>query len=116
MDAELLDPLVIGDNDLGYTFVVGRLDDRWLGGAIGAGMLFVFPEITVGCYLGVSDRETAIRMTSAIAQDPEHGYGGITRWRVDPRLRAAPDDFRCRHCGEVCCDGSCRDECEEELT
>ncbi len=73
-------------------------------------MLFMFPEIAENFTMGILDRERAIRMTGAIAEDPESGYGGVDRWFVGEELRGKPDDFRCEMCERVGCDGiGCQD-------
>lgn len=108
------DAVIVGDNSRGYQFAVGKIaDDRWVGFAIGRvegqnKMLFFFSEIADADYrLGILDRDEAIRMTSAIADDPEHAYGGIERWFADPALRATSDQYRCANCGTVACQGAC---------
>jgi hypothetical protein len=137
---DLADLLEIGRNPW-YSFHVARhrdaREDRWIGFAVGhdakaadldgatvnyAGMvqgdkvpmLFVFPEVGSDGRLGLLDRDEAIRLTGAIAQDPEHGYGGVERWRIPEDLRATPDEFRCEHCNAVGCDGLLCVEDEEE--
>jgi hypothetical protein len=94
---------LVGSNPHGYSFYVGRLDDRWLGYAIGAAMVFVFPGISTDHRIGVADRDEAIRRLGAIAQDPASGYGGIKAWFVEEALRGDPVAYRCKVCGEVCC-------------
>jgi len=91
---EIKETLLIGENDRGYQFCVGLIGDRWCGFALGRS----------------SDRDEAIRKTGAIACDPESAYGGVTRWYVDEPLRGDPEDFRCAFCGDVDCDGTCRDD------
>jgi hypothetical protein len=99
--------LLIASNRHGYTFAVGRVDDRWLGYAIGlmkdgSKMLFVLPGVGDGPELGVTDRAEAIRRTSAIAlTDPS--YGWVETWHVPEDLRGDPEQYRCAECGEVCC-------------
>ena len=107
--------LLIGENDHGYQFCVGLVGDRWCGFAVGQldggdqGVWF-FPAVAEGFVMGLTDRDAAIRLTGAIASDPESAFGGVTRWYVDEPLRGAPEDFRCQFCGEVGCDGrDCRD-------
>jgi hypothetical protein len=111
--------LLIGENDRGYRFGVGRVGDRWIGFALGrtitGGMLFLLPEIAVDHQLGLTLRDEAIRQVAAIAQDPEHAFGGVDRWYVAPELRASPDDYRCEHCGEILCGGRCEGEDYEEV-
>jgi len=107
---ELTDILKIGENDHGYSFAVGKLGGRWVGFAVGdlgegkQGMFFL-PGISEEYELGLTDRELAIRMTGAVAQSPEHGYGGIERWFVVEELRGRPEDFQCAECGEIACSG-----------
>ena len=106
---ELSETVLVGENDYGYQFAVGRHGDSWVGFAVGtteAGrMLFLFPEISSGVVMGIGSRDEAIRMVGAIAEDPEHGYGGIDRWFVNESLRGTPDEYRCADCGEVGCNG-----------
>lgn len=103
--------LLIAENDHGYQFAVGQLaSGNWAGFAIGwlddgGRMLFLFSEVSDGITLGVSSRDDAIRMTGAIAQDPEHSYGGVSRWHVAEELRCHPDEYRCENCCHVGCDG-----------
>lgn len=106
------DAFKVGENDHGYYFGVGRVGGRWVGFAVGdAGesgqMMFLLPGISEDYHLGLLDRDRAIRMTGAIAQSPEHGYGGISRWFVEESLRGKPEDFRCEDCQEVGCSGDC---------
>jgi hypothetical protein len=109
---------IIGENRHGYTFAVGKLgefmQDRWVGFAVGEAdygrrFLFVFPEIGEEGWLGLADRDLAIRLTGAVAQDPDAGWGGIDRWAVEEELRGHPDAHRCVYCGQV----GCRSECVE---
>jgi hypothetical protein len=116
--------LAVADNDHGWRFAVGRMGDRWLGFATGsqyaadardafrsvglpveAGYLHVFAEVSTGYQLGVSDRDRAVLLTGALAQDPEGCFGGVDRWHVPEALRGKPDDYRCATCGQVGCDG-----------
>lgn len=107
--------ITVGSNDLGYTFFVGRLKGRWIGFALGTvqrpqgetGMIFIFPEVAEQFVLGLPDRDAAIRMTGAIAQDPESGYGGISQWLQPKELRGDPAKFRCPQCGRIGCQGDC---------
>lgn len=110
---EITDRLEVGENDHGYKFAVGKLGGRWIGFADGdlgnsERGLFFFPGICEGYMLGITDRDRAIKLTGAIAQSFEHGYGGIARWFVPDKLRGRPEDFTCEHCGEVGCSGECR--------
>lgn len=130
MTLALHDVEIIGENDYGYRFGVGRLDTRWIGFALGSqyaeqvraaleseglpvepGMLFTFPEICEDFQLGIFDRRRCVLLTGALAQDPEKGYGGIEHWHVPEELRGKPDDFRCPHCDRIGCDGR---ECGED--
>jgi hypothetical protein len=104
--------LVIGDNDH-YKFGVGLCGDRWCGFALGEPednnrMLFVFPGVAQDFQLGLPDRDKAILMTGAIAQEPDSMYGGILRWFVQDDLRGDPNTIeRCQDCGEIGCQGDC---------
>ena len=108
---ELSDVVVIAENDYGYEFCVGRLGKIWIGCAVGTlddgtQTVFLFDEISDDlASVGVADRELAIRMTGALADDPEQSYGGVDRWFVAAELRGKPDDFRCERCRRVGCDG-----------
>jgi len=110
---EIEDALLVGENELSK-FLVGRVEGRWMGFALqgpkGQGGMFVFTELHEGTQLGLLDRERAIRLTGAVACDPEAMYGGIDRWHVPAELRGRPDDFRCVLCSQVGCDGV---ECQE---
>lgn len=118
---ELTDIFIVGENDHGYQFGVGQLAGRWVGFAIGYRKdgkpvgLFFLPGISEDAHLGLLDRERAIRMTGAIACDPEHGYGGVARWFIEKARRGNPDEFRCERCGSVGCDGDCDDGFDYEL-
>ncbi len=127
--------LVIGENDGGYQFAVGRIADRWIGFARDNAFsrraraafraegfapepagLFVFHEVGEDCQMGLTDKGRAIRLTGAVACDPESSYGGIDRWYVPEELRGRPDDFRCEHCERVGCDGrECREGFSDEI-
>lgn len=122
-DFSLTDVTVIAENE-SYRFAVGLLAGRWVGFAmpgqfalkaarafIEEGLetqhaVFLFPEISEGFHMGVPDRERAILLTGAVAQDPESSYGGVERWHVPPELRGKPADFRCAHCERIGCNGS----------
>jgi len=125
----ITDLTVIGENDAGWRFAVGRIGDRWVGVGLESasvvaarnafadeglpvdpGYMHIFPEVCDGFIMGVEDRHRAILMTGAIAQDFEHAFGGVDRWHVPPELRGNPDDFRCDDCGNVGCPGDCADE------
>lgn len=110
---EIDDALLMGDNDVGYEFFIGRVQGRWIGfaaadvpGVEGKG-IFVFHEISDGPLLGLTDRDEAIRRVHAVATAPENGFGGVDRWYSDEQLRAEPAAYRCGHCDQLCCDGEC---------
>lgn len=119
--------LSIGTNAHGYSFAVGRVGERWIGFAAGrvapaphSAGIFVFSELSEDYVLGLKDRDEAIRYTGALAQDPEQGYGGITRWHVPEALRGDPEALRCTKCGEIHprsepCDDFDADEWGEDL-
>lgn len=90
-DLNIEDTFKIAENDHGYEFWIGRIDDHWVGMAKGetdeGTMLFLFPEFALRFPAWVTDRRMAIRMTGAIAQDPENAYGGVARWFVPEYLR-----------------------------
>lgn len=128
MNLELSDLFIIAENDL-YRFGVGCCNGRWLGFALegefsrrvkqafaAEGMAvdphctFVFPEVADNFELGMTDRDKAILLTGALAQDLENGYGGVEKWHVPPNLRGDPEKFRCGHCERVGCDGR---ECQD---
>ena len=105
----------IGENDHGYKFAVGKIGDRWVGFADGdlgndKRMLFLFPAISEDYQMGLPDRELVIKLTGAIAQSLEHGYGGVARWFVSEVLQGRPEDFTCEHCESVGCRGACERE------
>jgi hypothetical protein len=120
--------VVIGENDYGWRFAVGRIGERWLGLGLESantvaarcafrdeglpvepGYMHVIGAVSRDHELGLPDKEAAIRLTGAIAQDPAHAFGGVERWLVPEALRGRPDDFRCGHCEEVGCNGDCQD-------
>jgi hypothetical protein len=70
----------------------------------------MFPAISEDYQLGLTDRELVIKLTGAIAQSVEHGYGGIARWFIPEELRGAPEDFTCERCETVGCRGTCESE------
>lgn len=107
MSINIVNITIVGSNAHGYEFGVGQVAGRWVGFAKGGGGLFFFSEICEGVQLGTPDRDLAIRMTGACAQDPARGYGGIDTWKVPKALRGRPEDFICPGCGEVCCAGDC---------
>lgn len=111
---QLQQTAMLAAND-SWTFCVGRMGDRWLGFAVGfledgAKFVNVFPEVSEGAQLGIRDYARAVKLTTAIAQDPEQGLGGVEHWFIPPGARGNPDDFRCANCDRVGCDGEeCRD-------
>lgn len=113
-EISLTETFKIAENDHGYSFGVGRLGDRWTGFAVGdcgngEQMMFFLPGIAEDYQLGLTDREKVVKLVGAIAQAPEHGYGGIARWFVSEDLRGKPEDFRCAKCDEIGCPGECDD-------
>jgi hypothetical protein len=110
---DILERIEVGENDNGYRFAVAKIPgERWIGFADSDYGAFVFPSISENHIMGIAGRELAIKLTGAIAQSIEHGYGGITRWFVEEELRGRPEDFTCDECGEVACDGECSYENE----
>lgn len=106
--------LKIGENDQGYYFAVGKIHGRWFGFAVGdldheQTGVWILPGMGEGHELGVKNRAQAIKLTGAIAQSGEHGYGGISRWFVPEELRGKPEDLVCNGCGSVGCPGDCFD-------
>lgn len=115
MSMELQETIKIGENDYGYQFGVGRYGDQWVGFALGTkegedrpSMMFVLPNVAdERDGLGCRDRDKAIKLTGATAQYPSHGYGGISRWFIDERLRVIdPSEFVCAECDTVGCNES----------
>ena len=107
---QLKETMIVAENRHGYQFGIGLVGDRWIGFARGAEMLFVFPAIADDFQLGLLDKQRVIKLTVAIACDPDGGYGGIDQWFVTYDLRGHPDDFRCPYCARVGCQGECRDD------
>lgn len=112
----------IGHNRHGWRFAVGSMNGRWMGVALGrirpgtSTYCHFFAEISEGYVMGVRDRELAIRMTGALAQDPEQCFGGIDVWYIPRELRGRYQDLpRCRQCGRVCCDGDHDDDWDDVL-
>lgn len=125
-DLKLEEVKIIGEN-AHYRFCIGRCRDRWIGFAVGGSMslkahdafhsegiptgpnfMFVFPEVSEGFVLGLLERDKAILLTGAVAQDPESAYGGVDRWLVPECQRGDPEAFRCRSCDRVGCnDADC---------
>lgn len=105
----------IAENDHGWRFGVGRAAGRWVGFAApttndGSGIIMFFSEVSGPDYhLGLEDRDEAIRLTAALAVDPEN-YGGVDRWLIEEELRGDPEAYRCPQCGRVGCRGDCFDE------
>jgi hypothetical protein len=96
---DLYDLVPIATNRHGWTFVVGRLGDRWLGGALGKGtkgqpnFLNVFHQVAEGHYMGVTDRALAVRITCAVALSPEESFGGVDRWLIPKAERGTLADL-----------------------
>ena len=126
-----IDEIEVIARNLEFRFCIGKFGDRWLGVAIGAPIIrleravfglpgpaiedsymHVFPEVSEGGKLGMTDKNRAMLLVGALAQDPEQGFGDITGWLVPEDLRGDPDAFRCKKCGEVGCDGT---ECEDDF-
>lgn len=109
---ELTERVEVGENGLGYRFAVGSIPDegggvRWIGFADSDEGAFIFSQISEGHVVGITDRDRAIRLTGAIAQSPEHGYGGVETWFVEEPLRGRPEDFTCENCRSIGCGGDC---------
>lgn len=99
---ELTERVEVGENNHGYRFAVGKIaGDRWIGFADSDVGAFVLPGMSEEYEMGLADRDRAIKLTGAIAQSAEHGYGGIARWFVDESLRGKPEDFTCSDQGDV---------------
>jgi hypothetical protein len=112
---QITDRFEIGENDHGYRFAIGKMGDRWIGfadGDLGNGkrVLFMFPHISENYQMGMADRDLVIKLTGAIAESLEHGYGGIERWFIPDELRGKPEDFTCEYCEGVGCRGTCESE------
>jgi len=103
----LEDALPIGENEIGYSFLVARIGDRWIGFADSSVGMFLLPGVREGQYIGVKDKKEAILLSGAIAQSIEHGYGGVDEWFVPEDLRGKPEDYRCKTCSEIGCKGYC---------
>ena len=123
-----VDVVLIGSNDT-WRFLVARIDGghRWVGLAaprrssseqafhdvgfpVSPQMLMILTLVGDGCEMGILDRDLAIRLVGAIAQNAEDGYGGIDTWNVPEDLRGHPNQFRCVLCDRVGCNGTeCRD-------
>lgn len=107
-----------------WQFGVARIGDRWLGVALESeptrlaraafaseglpfdkGYMHVFAEVSEGIELGMQEKTIAMLLVGALAQDPEHGFGGIDEWLVPEVLRGDPEKFRCEKCGDVGCGG-----------
>lgn len=91
-----------------WRFCVGRVGGRWLGFALGDledGQQFmnVFHQVAQGCELGLPDRDEAIRLTTAIAWDPNSDFGRVNEWYCLAEMRGDPEDYRCPTCEEVGC-------------
>ncbi len=126
---ELHDVTIIAENDHGWRFGVGRIGERWVGFGtesaareqsraafdseglpVDPGYLHLFTEVGTATEMGVADRDEAIRLTGAAAQDPEACFGGIDRWFVAEDLRGDPEKYRCPDCDGI--GGDC--VCDEE--
>jgi hypothetical protein len=96
---DLQEMKAIASNSFGWTFIVVRISDRWIGGALGKGkngepnFLNVFHEVAEGFQLGVKDRALAIRQTCAVALDPEQCFGGIEHWLIPEAERGTLADL-----------------------
>lgn len=85
MKLRIDDAFVIGRND-GYEFLVGQLSDnqRWVGMAValdesGApASAFVLDFGGDDVERGVTDRDDAVRLTIAEANNPENCFGGLS--------------------------------------
>ena len=113
-DIKFEDVMKVSENDHGYSFAVARLagTDRWIGFAIGSLNeqecgLFLLPNFSENYVMGLTDRDYAIKLTGAIAQSFECGYGGVERWFVEESLRGDPEVMRCNACEEIGCRGDC---------
>lgn len=100
-EAGLTEVTIIGENDHGYRFGVGRRGAAWAAFAIGKTgdddfMVWFFPDLPDRY---ANDRATAIKLAGAFPQDPESAYGGVGRWFVAEELRGKPENFRCSDCG-----------------
>lgn len=112
---QITDRFDIGENDHGYKFAVGKIVNRWVGFADGElengdRLFLIFPAISENYQMGLTDRELVIKLTGAIAQSGEHGYGGIARWFIPQELRGDPKEFTCENCESVGCQGSCEND------
>lgn len=109
---EISERIEVGENKLGYQFAVAAIPDggggvRWIGFADSNVGAFLFTQISENYVVGIPDKERAIKLTGAIAQSIEHGYGGVDTWHVGESLRGKPEDFRCAECREIGCRGDC---------
>ena len=121
---------LIGRNDE-WQFAVAKVGDRWLGVALESqsaraarlafaseglpvdnSYMHLFGEVSDDFELGMKDKRAAMLLVGALAQDVEQGFGGIDEWLVTADLRGDPDQFRCKKCGKVGCDGR---ECEDDF-
>ena len=131
-DLTFSDIFVIAENDH-YRFVIARCGDRWFGGAMESlaaqeareafaseclpvqpPMMFIFAQVSEGFEFGVQDRNRAIMLVGAIAQDEESSYGEVDRWFVPEGQRGKPEAFRCERCGEIGCSCNGKD-CEGDF-
>lgn len=110
---QISDSTRIGTN-YDYQFYVGKVCERWIGFARpnvkDPTGIFVFSQVSEGVYLGLTDRNEAIKRTAAFAESDEYGYGGITEWLLDESLRGKPEDYECSLCQTIFCEGECLDD------
>jgi hypothetical protein len=116
---EIQDITILGTNKYGYAFCVGRAEERWVGFAHGRtkdgqSMLFMLSEVSEDYQFGLPDRDRAIRLTVAVAQDPSKSYGGIDEWRIEPIPASDAEEFRCKVCAEIGCAGDCYNDFDRE--
>lgn len=103
---------IVGENDHGYQFGIGWRHGQRLGFALGwtgenQAVFFIESDPALTFIY-----ERLISYVHAVACDPEHAYGGISRWFVDERLRTNGKEFRCKQCGSLACGGACMNELE----
>jgi len=123
---ELRNITIIAENDHGWRFGVAQVGDRWVGIGLESahavearaafrseglpvepGFVNIFSEVSEGHELGLVDRDAAILLTGAAAQDPEACFGGIDRWFVPAELRGDPEQYRCANCDAIGGDCQC---------
>jgi hypothetical protein len=86
-----------------YKFLIICHEGRWCGAALGAGTLFLFPEISEAHELGMRNKTEAVRRVGAIAGDVVQGFGGVGDWLAAPELLIDPEQVRCT-CGLLYCE------------